>query len=713
MKKGIIIIVLFFMGPVYRPVYAQSPKVPSKMEAVGIQLKLSEAVRKEIQADVDKLTRYPKYFNIKVERANTYFPTIERIFKEENVPDDIKYLVLQESALISDAVSSSKAVGFWQFKDFTAHEMGMRVDAQVDERKNIVASSRGAARYFKKNNFYFNNWLKALQAYQMGAGGVMRSEGDKYNGVKSMDINKKTYWYVKKYLAHKIAFQDAVGKSVPKIEIAEYTRGGNKTLKEIAKETGVEEDRLMTYNKWLKRGRVPTDRTYSVIIPGSGIELQQFSEQQTSPLAKVIEKPVQYDDKESEKYPVIKKMRNAEEPSFIRANGLPAIVPRSDDDVAELAKKGDLLLSKFLAYNDIDISHHAIQGKAYYLSRKRSKARTHFHTVRQGESLWSISQKYGIRLKKLMDKNRIKAKSALKPGRVLWLRFLRPASVPIEYRKVNTNSTDKEKAQNIKKTQITQKKSDNPKPIPKKQPSTSKAPKKTIVTVQKKALIKKKETPVVTTSPIRTDSITKTDIEHKDRSKPPIEPTIDSVTVRVEPSIESEKMQETVIVAVSPPTKKPENTDRDRTSNSLKKETPTPTDKVDKGSNETIHTVTQGETLYSLGKRYNVGVMELVEWNNIRVQDGLSIGQELKVKAPMATLTTETEEITSTEKESTVMEEPQAYTLHEVKPGETMYNIARSYGVSIKDLMAWNRKSSFDLSLGEKLKIKKQSSATD
>ena len=86
-----------------------------------------------------------------------YFPIIENIFKEEGVPDDFKYLSLQESGLISDAVSTSNAVGFWQFKDFTAREVGLRVDKQIDERKNIVSSTRGAAVYLKRNNFLMNN----------------------------------------------------------------------------------------------------------------------------------------------------------------------------------------------------------------------------------------------------------------------------------------------------------------------------------------------------------------------------------------------------------------------------------------------------------------------------------------------------------------------------------------------------------------------------
>src|SRR6187549_3311839 len=137
---------------------AQPPQVPHKMNFAGITLTIRDDARKEIQKDVDALTRSPKYFNIKVERAKTYFPIIEKVFAEERVPDDFKYLVLQESALIADAVSVSNAVGFWQFKDFTALEMGLRVDKDIDERMNIVSASRAAARYIKQNNYFFNNW---------------------------------------------------------------------------------------------------------------------------------------------------------------------------------------------------------------------------------------------------------------------------------------------------------------------------------------------------------------------------------------------------------------------------------------------------------------------------------------------------------------------------------------------------------------------------
>ena len=81
------------------------PTVPNSISFAGLNLKLTDKARRKIQSEVDALTRNPKYFQIKVDRLQIYFPIIERVFREEGLPEDFKYLVLQESALISDAVS--------------------------------------------------------------------------------------------------------------------------------------------------------------------------------------------------------------------------------------------------------------------------------------------------------------------------------------------------------------------------------------------------------------------------------------------------------------------------------------------------------------------------------------------------------------------------------------------------------------------------------
>lgn len=390
--------------------HAQTPEVPHKMHFADMTLTIRDDARREIQKDVDALTQHPRYFNIKVERAKTYFPIIEKVFQEERLPDDFKYLALQESALIPDAVSVSNAVGFWQFKDFTAMEMGLRVDKEIDERMNIYSASRGAARYLKKNNYLFNNWLLALQSYQMGGGGVQRSIGDQYNGARHMEITSDTYWYVKKFLAHKIAFENSV-KGEPQIKVVQYQVQSPKSLKDIALELSVDEATLKEYNKWARIDNIPADRPYSVIIP-SGKLSPEFN---TLMIASA---------KASEATPLQTKQPVKAEKKKI--NGVLAIQAVPGETTTTLADRAGVPLSDLLRYNEIAIDHTVQGGSYYFLHKKKTKSEQLNHTVKPNENLWLISQEYGVQLKRLKKLNRISDSNDVRSGEVVWLNTKRP-----------------------------------------------------------------------------------------------------------------------------------------------------------------------------------------------------------------------------------------------------------------------------------------------
>lgn len=392
--------------------YAQTPEVPHKLHFADMTLTIRDDARREIQKDVDALTQHPRYFDIKVERAKTYFPIIEKIFAEERLPDDFKYLVLQESALISDAVSVSNAVGFWQFKDFTALEMGLRVDKEIDERMNIYSATRGAARYLKKNNYLFNNWLLALQSYQMGAGGVQRSVGDKYNGERHMEITSETYWYVKKFLAHKIAFENAV-KGEAQIKVVQYPVQTTKSLREIATELSVDEAMLRDYNKWIRMDKIPADRIYSVLVP-NGQPIHEFN---TLILAstKVAQQEV-----------VVAKTASIEKKDI---NGIVAIRAVGGETTVALADRAGISLSSFLRYNEIGIDHKVMGGEYYFLKKKKRKSDQHSHSVGSSENLWLISQHYGVQLKRLKKLNKISDPDQLRMGEIVYLNTQSPTQI--------------------------------------------------------------------------------------------------------------------------------------------------------------------------------------------------------------------------------------------------------------------------------------------
>ncbi|HWA33106.1 MAG TPA: LysM peptidoglycan-binding domain-containing protein [Cyclobacteriaceae bacterium] len=386
--------------------FAQSPQVPHKMQFAGLTLTIRDDARREIQKDVDALTLHPKYFNIKVERAKTYFPIIEKIFAEERLPDDFKYLCLQESALVPDAVSSSNAVGFWQFKDFTAREMGLRVDDEIDERMNIASASRGAARYIKQCNHYFNNWVYALQAYQMGAGGVMRAVGDKDLGARHMEITMETYWYVRKYLAHKVAFENAVtGK--PAQEVTHFYAGG-RSIQEIAKEGAVEEERIREFNKWLKTDRIPMDKEYAVLIPhGPG----------TSDFGVLIAAAPK-----STNVPVIEKTTE----ELLEINGIAVIRAIPGESLTAIAKRGNLSLQAFLHNNDMTIDRPIRAGELYFLHKKKKRAAQELYTLKPGDDVWTVSQRFGVQQKSLLKFNALQSGSTVVAGTTLYLSSRKP-----------------------------------------------------------------------------------------------------------------------------------------------------------------------------------------------------------------------------------------------------------------------------------------------
>ncbi|WP_424963515.1 LysM peptidoglycan-binding domain-containing protein [Ekhidna sp.] len=419
--------------------------VPSEMMLGDLRLSINESTRRQIQKDVDRLTQSQTYYNILVDRMNLYFPIIEREHREAGIPDEIKFLAIQESALISDAVSSANAVGFWQFKDFTAREVGLRVDRQVDERLNIVSASRGSAKYLNSHNYFLKNWVYSVMAYNTGRGGAQKYVDNSNMDAKRMTINSKTHWYVKKFIAHIVAFTPAVGRPNSEgIWLDEIKNAGGKSLSQIAKEEKVDLEELEKYNKWLKRGDVPKDKTYSVLVPRHGTPPKRAIAHNDTKRNKISEP-------EKKIYPTELKpgITEANKSTIIPLNGIPSILARERDDVHSLSARAGISEKRFRKFNDMGESDKIIPNEFYYIKKKKGKAKIGFHVAKRDESLWGISQQYGIRLSKLAKRNRMSIIDELKPGRVLWMDKTRPSSEPIAYHKLSKPNITKPAARPI------------------------------------------------------------------------------------------------------------------------------------------------------------------------------------------------------------------------------------------------------------------------
>lgn len=124
-----------------------------------------------------------------LKRATRYLPFITQELERAEMPEDIKYLAIVESALRPHAGSSKGAIGFWQLLPETARNYGLRVDQYVDQRRDVFASTKAALNYLQVLHAKFSSWTLALAAYNMGE-----------EGLDAEVLEQKTNDYYKLYL---------------------------------------------------------------------------------------------------------------------------------------------------------------------------------------------------------------------------------------------------------------------------------------------------------------------------------------------------------------------------------------------------------------------------------------------------------------------------------------------------------------------------------
>lgn len=228
-----------------------------------------------------------------IKKTSRYFPVIEPILNEYNIPADFKYLPLVESGL-SNAISPAEAVGFWQLMEGTARENGLEVNEEVDERYHLEKSTVAACKYLLKSYEKYQNWTLVAASYNNGRRGVDRQierqdERDYYD----LLLNEETARYVFRILAIKLVIEDPrkygfyfeeddLYQPVPYYEVTVDTSVSS--FSDFAKGFNTNYKMLKFLNPWLRESYLSNkkEKSYQIKIPEEGGRIRKKEESSSS-----------------------------------------------------------------------------------------------------------------------------------------------------------------------------------------------------------------------------------------------------------------------------------------------------------------------------------------------------------------------------------------------------------------------------------------------
>ncbi|MFD0863165.1 LysM peptidoglycan-binding domain-containing protein [Sungkyunkwania multivorans] len=365
-----------------------------------------------------------------MEVSQFYFPMFEEALDKYDIPLEMKYLAIVESALNPRARSRVGATGLWQFMYGTGRQYNLEVSSYVDERSDPLKATEAACQYLSRLYKIFGDWDLALAAYNSGPGNVTkairRSGGyENYWNLRPF-LPRETAGYVPSFLATMYIFEFATEHNFePKqfdrpFFVSDTIRVKQLiTFDQIAEKTNMEVEELQFYNPSYKLDIIPyvEGRDYALRLPVDKLGVFVANEDSIYSLAKEElakkEKPL---------------------PQFFKMDSKIRYRVRSGDYLGKIANKYGVRVSQIKKWNGLRSNNLSV-GQRLTIYPKRipaiaSKTKTSIsatkkkktvvagktYTVKAGDSLWSISQKFpGISVENLKDWNDISSNN-LKPG---------------------------------------------------------------------------------------------------------------------------------------------------------------------------------------------------------------------------------------------------------------------------------------------------------
>jgi membrane-bound lytic murein transglycosylase D len=412
-----------------------------------------------------------------VDRSRPYLFHIVEEIDRRAMPMEIALLPMIESAFIPTALSPSAATGIWQFIPSTGRHYGLKQDTWYDGRRDFTAATRAALDYLGKLYLDFGDWQLALAAYNCGEGCVARAiQKNVQLGLPTdyanLSLPSETRHYVPKLLAikHLISHPEQYGLAIDLLPNQPYfdqvTVRANMDVHSAARLAGMSSDEFLALNAAFPRKLIRTDTPVNLLVPvdksdafqrnletGSwdswqayaaqkgerpeaiakrfGVSVARLTEHNQLHLkrgklaqAQTILVPVKKRGKDMAEAQLPLSIQDANLHFVKRGDTLSSISRRYELSVAQLTQANPGLEGKIkpgqtlrLPLSELSSQPPITIQKVAFTSRIRQAAKTVRHTVKRGDSLHAIAQRYDISLADLKAWNpAFKKSSKVRPG---------------------------------------------------------------------------------------------------------------------------------------------------------------------------------------------------------------------------------------------------------------------------------------------------------
>ena len=608
-----------------------------------------------------------------------YFPLFEESLAAQNIPLEIKYLSVVESALNPRAVSRVGATGLWQFMYQTGKQYGLKVDTYEDERSDPLKASKAATQYMKNMYAIFGDWDLVLASYNTGPGNVakaIRRSGGKQNywNIRPY-LHKETQGYLPAFLATMYIFEYHKEHGIkPDRAVANHFATDTvmiknaMSFKQISDLLDVPVAELQFLNPSYKRDEIPyiTGENHYLRLPVNKVAVFTSNEDK-------IYAFVQYESNKRERpYERLASRNTNESDNDGTISRIKYHKVRRGDSLSEISDKYGITMAELKKWNHLRsnkapmgrrlkiITKEAVASKDKKVTKpdttsvkestaiasntakifKEEKVISYkdvvkYHKVKRGDNLGEISDKYGVSVAELKKWNKLRNNNLMTGDNLKIIKNERVVTTVRKEVKADKNATEtavtsNEPTENSSDFYEVQK-GDN------------------LFSIAKKFNVSLEDLK-------KWNNLNDSNVEQGSK--------LALVNNDEEPAKESTYKTELKI---------------------------------------TEHIVDRGETIGIIARKYDVSISDIKDWNKIE-DSNIQLGAKLIVGKKYV-VSTDTKN-TQTKKENIAVNDRDEVKLYYVKKGDSLFSIAKKYpGVSISDLKKWNGIKNERLKAGMKLKI--------